>query len=149
MGWVIQGVTPTPEQAGSMEGFKSDTFLTDARSGKEALKCALPPKTRQQEGSPLNKVWLRVTSPLMRPFKRTTSSQMGGRSASSATLYASWRWSSESAATVPRGAMGEGEGREAPTPATTTPCSAAVKLWTAESDIPSDTNPGAGYAAVG
>ena len=46
----IQGVTPSPAQAGSREGFKSDTLFMNARSGREALKCTLPQKTRHKEG---------------------------------------------------------------------------------------------------
>ena len=55
------------------------------------------------------------------------TSHLGGRSTSPTTLHAKRRWSSKSAATLPEGAVGEGEGRAAPTPAATTPCSAAAK----------------------
>ena len=108
-----------------------------------------PPKTRRKEGSPLNKVWLRVASPSMCPFARSTSSHMGGRSASPATLHAKHSWISENAATLHEGAMCKGEGRAAPTPATTTPCRSAAKAWTAESNSPSAVNPGTGGAARG
>ena len=63
-----------PVHVGSREGFKRDVFLTNAKSGMEALKCALLPLTLWQEGSPLSKVWLRVAIPSMRPFVRATSS---------------------------------------------------------------------------
>ena len=66
----------------------------DARSGREALKCALPPKTLRKEGILLNKVWLRLSSPLVHPFMQATSSQMGGRYSYPVTLYVKQRWSS-------------------------------------------------------
>ena len=50
-----------------------DTFLMNTRSGLEALKCALTPKNRQQEGIPFNKVWLGVANPSTHPFKWSTS----------------------------------------------------------------------------
>ena len=67
-------------------------LLKNTKSGREMLKCALPQKTRRQEGIPLNKVWLRVARPSMRPFARASSSQMEGRSASTATPHEKWRW---------------------------------------------------------
>ena len=105
---VIQGVNLPPEQVGSREGFKRDAFLTNSKSGMEALKCDLPLNNRWQEGIPLNKVCLRVVSPSMRPFAQSTFSQMGGRSESPSTPHVNQRWSSESAATLPEGALGEG-----------------------------------------
>ena len=42
---VIQGVNSPSAQAGSREGFVNYTFLTNTKSGMEALKCALPLKT--------------------------------------------------------------------------------------------------------
>ena len=106
--------------------------------------CALPPKTRQQEGIPINKFWLRAASPSMRSFAQTTSSQMGWRSESPATPHAKRRWSSESAANLPEGALCEGEGKAAPTP-----CSTDAKAWTVASEIPSVANHVAGGASVG
>ena len=80
-----------------------------------------PPKTRRKEGSPLNKVWLRVASPSMRPFMGATSSHMGGRSAYPVTPHVKQRWSSESVATLTKGAMSEGEGGDDPTFTATAP----------------------------
>ena len=119
------------------------------RSGREALKCALTPKTRRQEGSPLNKVWLRLTSPYMLTFTQDASSHIGGRSTSPDTSHAKQRCSSKRAATLPEGKMGKGEGRADPTLASTTTCSAAENAWTDASDSPSTANPGARGAAVG
>ena len=93
----------------------------NAKSGREALKCALPPKTLWKQGIPLNKVWLKVASPSMRPFARATSSHMGERSKSPATPHAKRRWSSEISATLPEDALGEGGGRSAPNLVATTP----------------------------
>ena len=149
LGWVIQGVTPTPEQAGSMEGFKSDTFLTNTRIEREALKCTFPPNTRQKDGSSLNKVRLRVARTYMHHFTRSTSSQMGGRSSPPATLHVKSRWIINSADTLPEGAMGEGKDRADPTPAAPTTWSATAKAWTAASDVLIADNPGDGGAPVG
>ena len=52
----------------------SDTLLMNARSGREALKFDLPPKTLRQEGIPINKVGLRVIIPSVQPLMQTTSS---------------------------------------------------------------------------
>ena len=84
-----------------MDGFNRDAFLKNAKSGREALKFSLPSKTRRQEGSPLNKVWLRVARPSMHPFVQATSSQMRGGSESPATLHSKRRWSSKIVATLP------------------------------------------------
>ena len=65
------------------------------------------------------------------PFPYSTASQMGGSSPSTATLYAKQSFRRESAATFPVGVDREGEGTSALTPATNTPCSAAVKAWRA------------------
>ena len=52
---VSHGVNPPPppEQAGYREGFIKDTLQTRARSGREALKCALPHKTLRKYGRTL------------------------------------------------------------------------------------------------
>ena len=113
------------------------------------MKCTLPPNTLHQEGIPLNKVWLRVTSPSMQPFAWDTSSHMGGRPKYPATPHAKGGWSSKSAATLPEGGLGEGEGGATPTPVATTPCSAAANTWNMASERPSVANLGAGGAAVG
>ena len=140
---VIQGVKPPPPPAhyGSREGFINVTFFTNANSGMEVLKCALPPNILQQEGIPLNKVWLRVASPYMRPFIRATSSHMGGRSTSPATPHANPKWISKSATTFPEDAVGEGKSRDTPTIAVTNPCSVAEKAQTAALEILSAANP--------
>ena len=111
---VSQGVNPPPAHAGSREGLINDTFLTRASNGREALKCALPPNTRRQDGRPLIRAWLRVVSPsvLFRPS--ATASQRGGRSSSPATPHAKRRWRRERQATFPPRASGEGEGCGAP-----------------------------------
>ena len=124
-------------------------FLTNSKSGREALKCALPPKTRQQEGIPLKKVWLRVASPYVRPFTRSTSSQRGVRSSYFATQHVKQRWSNKSAATLPGGATGEGECSAAPTNAATTPCSAAAKEWMVVLDIPKAASLGSVSGTIG
>ena len=119
----IQGMNPPPAQAGSREGFKSDVFLTNSESGTEALKCALPLKTLRQEGSPLNKVWLRVAIPSTRPFMRATYYQMGERSTSPATRIRSRGGVSRS--TVPSTRVYLMKGRVGPLPLLPPPLPAA------------------------
>ena len=85
----------------------------------------------------------------MRTFLQATSSQMGGRSKSPSTPHSKQRWIIKSAATLPEVALGEGEGRAAPTPAAITPCKADVKAWTVSSKSPRTVNPGAEGADVG
>ena len=81
------GPEPPSVHAGLREGFSKLTFLTNASRGREALKCALPPKIRRQDGRPLIRAWLRVASPSILPRLQATNSQMGGRSTSAATPY--------------------------------------------------------------
>ena len=45
-------------------GFKSDMLLTNARIGREALKCALPPKTHPAGGEPPQQVMVEGGEPL-------------------------------------------------------------------------------------
>ena len=119
------------------------------KSGREALTCDLSSKTCRQEETPLNKVLLRVASPFMRPFAWATSSHMGGRSEYPATPHSKRRWSIDSSATLPGSGLGEGENRAAPTPAATTPCSAATKAWTVALESPRVANTDAGGEAAG
>ena len=133
----------------SREGFIKDRFLKNAKSGIEALKCSLLQKTLEHEESPLSRVWLRVASPSVRPFMLACPYQMGGRLSSPATLHVNWRWISDSAAIIPGGSVGEGGGRSAPTPASTTYCSADTKAWMVASEIPKLASPYAGSGPVG
>ena len=49
---------------------------------------------------------------------------------------------------IPEGETGEGEGRAAPTPVSTTPYSASAKVWMAASKIPQATISGAGSGTM-
>ena len=113
------------------------------------MKCDLPLKTIQREGIPTSSVWLRVAIPSVKPFTQATSSEMGGRSVPPDTPHENWRWSREISTTFPEGAVGEGAGRAAPTPAATTSYSAYVKAWITYSDIPKATSPCDGGGPVG
>ena len=59
-----------------------------ASSGREALKCAIPPKTFQKDVRPLIRDWFRVASPSVLPFPCANAYQMGGRLLSPATPQA-------------------------------------------------------------
>ena len=137
-----------PVQSGSREGFSKLTFLTNVSRGREALKCALPPKTRRQDRRPFIRVWFRVASPSILHRPRATDSQMGGRSTSAATPHTKWRCRRDRVATFSVGPDGVGEGNAAATPFATTPCRYAARACTADSVRPRAARPVAGAGCV-
>ena len=140
---------PPLAQAKSREGFVKDTLFTDTKSGREALKCALPPKPLQRDRILLRISCFMVASSSLHPFTRSTSSQMGGRSASPATPHVKRGCSRNRSATFPAGAAYDGEGRDSPTPSTTTPCRAAAKAWTETMENLKAVSPSAGGGPMG
>ena len=85
----------------------------------------------------------------MRPCTSSTSYKMGDRYSSPATPHAKRRCSSKSAATLPAGAAGDGEVRDATTPSNTTTCIADTKEWTVAAEIPKDASTSDGSSSVG
>ena len=69
-------INPSSVQAGYREVFTSETFHNKASSGRDVLKCNLPPKPCWQGGSPLIRAWLRVDSPSDLPFPCATAYHM-------------------------------------------------------------------------
>ena len=82
---------PPPAQAGSREGFISEMLFTNSKSGREALKCALPLNTLQHKSINLMIICFRLASNLVHPFTLATSSRMGVGSASPANPHTNQR----------------------------------------------------------
>ena len=132
---------PPPDQTGSREGFITETFLTNVMIRREALKCTLLQNTFQHKGIPLRSAWLRVARPSVRPLYLVTSSHIGVSYPSPDTPHTSRIFSRKSAATIPAGFVGDGEGGASPTPTATTPWNMAAKSWTVASNSPKSASP--------
>ena len=124
-------------------------LLKNARIRREALKWSLPPNNLWHEKITLRRSWLRVYSPYVYPLESDTSSHMGARYPYNANPHMQGRFSSEKAATIPAGVVGDEESRDDPTLIATTSCSAATKVWKEALEIPKAASTGSGGGQMG
>ena len=140
--------TPPHHRLGQGSGSRDMRSWQTPRVGGRQWSAPSPQRLAGRRGSPSTRYDWGWRAPPCTPVHRPPPPRWEG-GPNLTTPHAKQRWISESAATLPMGALGEGEGRSTPTPATTISCSTSAKAWTVAYKRPSMANTGAGSAAVG